>query len=348
MQIIDGTLISFDTTKVKINELILEYFCEDNIQDVINNNNNEFIYGSLYDLQKTTKFKDMHSSLLNQISNHLNERNFYYQSIPSFRIHRINRKVTNYHNDVMYGHGEKVINVWLPLNDTNKNNSLFISDLKTSKMLLKKIEDLKLSLSQINDLLKSNCSPKLVRYGQMLLFNTMTMHGTEINTSKEHRLSFDFRLLPYAANSGSKSISDFYSSYISLNKKTKKTPCTYYLHTNNPLMKNFSHSVQREIINRYSKENNLILEGIEENEIYGVNHYPVIFHYLNDKKTNDIVMASILCLPSESNLRAEVLLSAKKNNVKLHYCMENKVSSHFSIEDSNNYYELLLKADKSL
>ena len=72
MQIIDGTLISFDTTKVKINELILEYFCEDNIQDVINNNNNEFIYGSLYDLQKTTKFKDMYSSLLNQISNHLN------------------------------------------------------------------------------------------------------------------------------------------------------------------------------------------------------------------------------------------------------------------------------------
>jgi hypothetical protein len=348
MQIIDGALVSFDTSKVKLNELILEYFCEDNIQDVINKNDNELIFSNLYELQKTTKFKGIYSSLLNQISNNLNERNFHYQSIPSFRIHRINSKVTNYHNDVMYGHGEKVINVWLPLNDTNKNNSLSISDLKTSKMLLKKIEDLKLSLNQINDLLKPNCSPKLVRYGQMLLFNTMTMHGTEINTSDEHRLSFDFRLLPYEAASGLKSINDFYSSYISLNEKTKKIPCTYYLNTNNPLMKNFSHSVQREIINRYSKENNLILEGIEESEIYGVNHYPVIFHYLNDEKISDIVMASILCLPSESILRTEVLLSAKKNNVKLHFCMENKVSNHFSIDDSNNYYELLLKADKSL
>jgi|MDTF01.1.fsa_nt_gb hypothetical protein len=349
MQIIDGTLFSFDTSKIKLRELILEHFEAENIQEIIEKNKNEIIYKRLYELQKNSKFLVFFSSLLTQLSINLEESEFFYQSIPSFRIHRVKGVSVNYHNDVMYGHGEKVINVWLPLNDTNKKNALHISNIDTSKKLLRKIKDEKLSLTQTNDLVRSYCAPQLVRYGQIMLFNTMTMHGTELNTSKEHRLSFDFRILPLNGDSGSKVLNDFFKSYSpEVAKPREKIPCTYYLNKNNPLLKNCSHFVQREIINMYANENSLTLEGREESEIYDFNHYPVIFHYLNDNKTNDIVMASILCLPSDLKLRTEVLSSARKNNVNLHFCMENKVSNNFSIDDANSYYELLLKAEKFL
>ena len=145
---------------------------------------------------------------------------------------------------------------------------------------------------------------------------------------------------------------EFYENYSpEVINNIDKIPCMYYLHKQNPLMRNCSHFVQREIMNMYTKNNNLIADGkhfSEECEIYGLNHYPVIFHYLTSRKINDIVMASILCLPKDVKLRTKVLSSAKKNNVNLHFSLENKVSSDFSADDANSYYQLLLEADKLL
>ena len=99
-------------------------------------------------------------------------------------------------------------------------------------------------------------------------------------------------------------LNDFYVSNKSYEERiTQKIPCIYYLNNKNPLMKNCSHFIQRQIMNSYASLNNLHSEGKEESEIHGTSHYPVIFHYIKEEKIKNILMASILCLPSNKKLR---------------------------------------------
>ena len=73
-----------------------------------------------------------------------------------------------------------------------------------------------------------------------------------------------------------------------------------------------------------------------------------IFHYIKEEKINNILMTSILCLPSNKKLREEILILAKKNGVNLHFGLENKINTNFSIDNLNTYYETILEADKRI
>ena len=119
----------------------------------------------------------------------------------------------------------------------------------------------------------------------------------------------------------------------------------YYLNKKNPLMKNCSHSIQREIMNTYASLNNLSPEGKEESEIHGTSHYPVIFHYIEEVKVKNILMASILCLPSDKKLRKEIFRSAKKNCVNLHFGLENKIAKNLSLDSIDSFYESILESE---
>ncbi len=347
--IVDGDLISFDISKVKIKELILQHFREETIQDIVEKNENEFIFKHLYKLQKTKEFSGYFSSLLKVLSIKLDGVDFHYQKIPTFRIQRVGCKTVNYHNDVMYGHGEKVVNVWVPLIDTNRYNSLHLSDIKTSKFLFERIRKDKLSIIEINKLLKEYCSPKIVQYGQMMLFNTVTMHGTEINSSTEHRLSFDFRILPYGEKPGKKDVSVFYNEINQTKrKKTVKQNCLFYLSQKSQIVKNFNHSLQREILNSFADKNYLQSNGFEETEIMGVDHYPNLFHFVIHENIENIVMLSILCLPDDEKERLEVLNEALKNKVKLYFFMENTNNKDSSVEKLNRYFQSVIHAESLL
>jgi ectoine hydroxylase-related dioxygenase (phytanoyl-CoA dioxygenase family) len=349
MQIVDGSLISFDPSKIKLRELILESFGEESIQDIINNNNNDMIFEHLYELQKTSIFSDLYSSILNQLSINIEEINFAYQKIVSFRVHRVKNNSVNYHNDVMYGHGEKVFNVWVPLCDTNRDNALHISDLETSKRILNKVKDEKLSIIKMNKLMRIYCTPQLLTYGQILLFNTMTMHGTEVNYSKEHRLSFDFRILPQGESPGRKNFSDFYTNYVSSkNKIITIKSCLFYLVQGDSLGRNLSHSIQRQVMKLFAKNNNLESAGLEETEISGMSHCPNLFHYIIDEKVDNIVMFSILCLPWDYEIRNEVLTEAINNKVRLYFCLEKSDNKKMSIEQINIYYRDIVETSKKL
>ena len=345
----DRFLVDFDKNKVPILEIVLNHFSVSSIDEIFSCLNSDEIYKRLYELEKTKEFKEYYLILLKYIAGHFDTTDFYFQKIPSFRLHRVNQKSVNFHNDVMYGHGSDVVNVWVPLVNTNEDNALYLSTHDVSKVLSNSFKENRLTLSEAEILFKKNSNPIIVSYGQMLVFKTSTIHGTVENKSTENRLSFDMRILPSKGDHGTKPLNEFYDNYSQkLLSDLDKTPCMYYLNKRNPLMKNCSHFVQREIINKYVKENNLIADGKEESEIYGLNHYPVIFHYIAHKTINNIVMASILCLPEDAELRIKVLEDAKKNNVKIHFSLENKMSADFSIKDANSYYELLLDADKFL
>ena len=345
----NGDLIKFDIDQIPILDLVLNYFKMNSIDEIFLKLNNEELYKKLYKLEKTEKFSNCYKSLVKIIAKELGNDDFYFQRIPSFRAHRVEEKTVDYHTDVMYGHGENVLNFWVPLRDTNAFNSLCLSDKNKNEFLLKRYEDERLSIKDANKFFRDNSNPCLARYGEIIVFRSDRIHGSEVNNSNQNRLSFDFRVLPSNSNPGTKSLDDFYVSNISHTKQfLKKTPCIFYLHKRNPIMKNCSHYVQDEINKMYANENSLIHNGLAESEIYGKNHYPVIFHFVNEKIIDNIVMASILCLPSNFKLRNELLLSAKNNGVVLHFSMENKKNINLSIDGIHKYYEYLLNAEKIL
>ena len=70
-----------------------------------------------------------------------NSRKFYFQKIPSFRVQRVNENTVNYQNDCMYGYGQDIINVWIPLIDTNQFNSLHLASSEDSISLLDTFEN---------------------------------------------------------------------------------------------------------------------------------------------------------------------------------------------------------------
>ena len=52
----------------------------------------------------------------------------------------------------------------------------------------------KLSINEINERSNNYAKPIITHYGDILLFKTKTLHGTNINHSNEARISFDFRI----------------------------------------------------------------------------------------------------------------------------------------------------------
>ena len=52
-----------------------------------------------------------------------------------------------------------------------------------------------------------------MKYGEILFFHTLTMHGTKKNTSSVNRISFDFRILEKGKSPGIKSLNDMFQSY---------------------------------------------------------------------------------------------------------------------------------------
>lgn len=344
MKIKDGTVLNFNKKTINLQRYILDLFKEKEIQEIINKNSSEEVYKKIYSGIENKIFEKLYYSLVKEISVYLKIKNFYYQKIPSFRIHRINQKSVNYHTDVWYGHGLEVINVWVPLCKTNLDNSLFITDSEQSHFLQNKFSKEKLSISTMNNLAKKISKPQLVDYGNILLFNTKTFHGTQKNKSKEHRLSFDFRILLLNQSSGTKPIDEFYNLFIK--KKIKKLKCLGFIYKRNFLMDNLSHKVQREINFGYCQNNNLEF-SLEETEIHGVDHYPNLYYYLNKKLYKHIVVTSLLCLPENEKQRINLLKLAIKNKIELHFSLENTKLSILKISKLNKYYKNIIR-NKSL
>ena len=345
MKLKDGTIINFDTKKIKIKEFILKLFKEKDIQNLINNNSSDAIYKKIYEGIDNKDFNKIYNKIVKEISIFFKKNNFYFQKIPSFRVHRINQKSVNYHTDIWYGHGKDVINIWVPLTRTNKFNSIHISNVKNSSILQKKFFDQKLSLANINELGKNICKPQILNYGDILLFNTKTFHGTHKNISKFHRLSFDFRILMINKSAGTKPIDEFY--HLFKKRKNKKKICLHYIYKKNFLMENLSHKVQREINFSYCQSNNFE-SFLEETEIHGVDHYPNLLFYLKNKEYKDIVMTSILCLPKEISLRKKLLNLSRKNKIELHFSLENRKVSDFNNKQIDNFYNKMIKSSKAL
>tara|TARA_B100001248_G_scaffold250487_1_gene224629 strand:+ start:25368 stop:26078 length:711 start_codon:yes stop_codon:yes gene_type:complete len=123
---------------------------------------------------KENTFMKIYRSLINDLKDNLFKDEIVYQKKPTIRVHLPGNVSTGtYHRDSDYGHSIEEINFWLPLVNVQKTTSLYIED----------------------DYMSENYKPIELNYGEILIFNSLLKHGTEINTENYTRVSFDFRIM---------------------------------------------------------------------------------------------------------------------------------------------------------
>ena len=136
-------------------------------------------YGIKRDFDRTSCSEDgflgTYHRFIDWLANELFEENLVYQARPTLRVSFPgNKAVGDWHRDSDYNHPTEEINVWVPLTNTNENNTIWIES----------CPDL------------ADYEPMAVNYGEFLLFDGILKHGNVINISSSTRLSFDFRVIP--------------------------------------------------------------------------------------------------------------------------------------------------------
>ena len=168
-----------DVSKIKtpIHDLRMNYF------DVKLDQKNKFViyfykidnaFSQSLSQKKVDKFYKTYLDLLNHLQKTYFKEKIIVQSKPTLRAHiPENISVGSYHRDSDYGHPKEEINMWLPFNKS----------VNTSTLWLESAPD------------KSDFKPYNLDYGEILIFNSMLHHGTEVNKEDHSRLSMDFRVI---------------------------------------------------------------------------------------------------------------------------------------------------------
>lgn len=158
-------------------------------------------YHKLYYAQYNDMFKDLWEKFVKEVlTNHFSQPIFY-QKIPTFRVQIPgNVGVGEYHTDAEYGHTVGALNVFLPMVDVTKHNTIWAE----------------------SEYMKGDYEPILLNYGEYALWDGVTnRHGNKLNPSDETRVSVDARLLE--AGKYNKD-----STNSSINMKVKLGPGGYF------------------------------------------------------------------------------------------------------------------------
>ena len=308
----------FDTEKIDLKTIFFDFMDNSQINSFLLNTDDSVLYKKFYNIVQGKNFQIAYKKLIKIMNTRISE-DFYYQTVPSIRIQKPSKNSVNYHSDSWYGHGNEIINAWVPLTELNTTNTLHLLNKKDSELVTNRFIKEKLSINAVNEISSNLAKPFLGEYGTGLLFNSTILHGTSKNESLNPRLSFDFRIVIKGKNSGSKTLNEFFTPNFKLNDSVLRN-CTAIMYTSG-FFSNLSHQVQREIIQFYCLKKSLVIEA-EETEIHGVNHYPASFFYISEKD-KPIVFTSVMILPQEFDLREKLLLLIIKNNLEVHFALEN-------------------------
>jgi len=125
-----------------------------------------------------TEIIDAYHGILREVVSPLVNKEFIYQTFPSFRVHVPNYKATykwHYDSDIDHRHPDGEINFQIPLTVMYGTSATWCE-----------------SVPGLGDYKPMNCHP-----GQLVCFNGNKLtHGNKINETGLTRVSLDFRILP--------------------------------------------------------------------------------------------------------------------------------------------------------
>ena len=274
-----------------------------------------------HEVTNSSEFKVIYKKFVKNLPLDYSKK-IYYQNAPTFRIGLPNERTTSFHTDDMSsGHGRNISNFWVPLNNLNKFNCLWIVDSSKTKSIVHKFKNENLSILNLDQISTKYAKPIILNYGKFLKFSNSNIHGTVFNKSNDTRISFDFRTLNGDINAGVKSLEE---AFTPLEKyKENKTIDVISVVYSNFKMKHISHSAQRKIINDFcqSRKFKVFFEGAEW---YNVDHYPLLNDLLRRFPLNPIIIFSKKCFDPVNNNTKPLLNMFKNHKGKIYFALENK------------------------
>ena len=239
-------------------------------------------------------------------------------------------KTVNFHNDQLYGHGENIINLWVPLTKAEKSNSVQIVDEKNSRSLIKLFKMKKSTIHEMNlESLKKSKTMKL-NYGEYLVFYGTTIHGALMNRTNETRVSFDFRMVRENDDIGVKDNSFFVKigerkDLSNTDSKKKRVACYISRPKNNLHLP--SQKYQQLICVQYCKDQNLF-PVLLDTELSGFDYYPVLIDMIEGTWKNyfsHLVVFSRSNFPKNKKKFNNILKKIKKSRKTLYFVLEDQI-----------------------
>jgi len=150
------------------------------------------------------KFNNLYFKFIKFLYDDVFDFDFYFQSIPTIRIHFPNSKNSNhyprYHTDCQYGHPPQEINLWFSLT-TNDDSGFSLLSLKDSTDIIDEAQDWEsLTKLAINDKEFNDYCDKVSKNiksttDKIYAFNSLCLHSNHPRKN-DTRISMDIRINP--------------------------------------------------------------------------------------------------------------------------------------------------------
>ena len=292
------------------------------------------ILAECYKIVKSQLFLENYKNLIKRIKKVL-KYDFHYQRLPSVRISQPNDNENPFHIDLWSGHGQNIINFWIPIVDLNTYNTLYLVDEKNSNNLINQHVKKNFDKNKFQEDSFKYSKPILAKAGDIVVFSNKNVHGTIINQSKYTRLSIDFRILKIGEDPGTRDINKFYdSTELNFKKKLNKKNFVHAMLYSANSVSHISHISQRSVIDDYCSRKNLRVKE-ESSEMHGLDTYPNINFHIKNKKM-PLVLFSTKCLPSTKSLFAQLLGKLRKYKYGIHFALEGKELNELTNHDILN------------
>ena len=278
------------------------------------------ILSESYAIIKSPKFIYLYQKLIGRIKKEF-KFDFYYQKFPSARVSQPGDNENPFHIDLWSGHGQNIINFWIPIVSLNRYNTLYTVDEINSKKLIDKHVKNDFDRNKFQKNSFKCAKPVLAKPGEVVVFSNKNIYGTINNISKSTRLSFDFRILKVGDDPGIRDINKFYEcTKVKLDNK-KKNYVHAMLYSKNSVS-HISHVSQRNVIEDYCSRENLIPRE-ESSEMHGLDTYPNINYHIKNKKL-PLVLFSVKCLPKNKKSFTEIIKKLRLFKYEVHFALERK------------------------
>lgn len=336
-------IYSFKEKNLKINELVkrtlydeldkaveFENFNLHELHRYFSSDKKPHLLNKVYSLFREKKFQKEYDKLCNILKEEFHTPYTRFQSIPSIRIQMPGDKSVDFHADVFYGHGNNIVNYWMPITSVYGNNSMFVLTEEDSKNLIKETKKLKESVIDFNKKCHMASKPLEINYGQIFKFNSRTLHGTVFNDTDDSRVSIDFRMVVDNDDVGLKDQSFFITDRKNHTKEVKSKRAMLYFNRENKEKILPSQKYQQLICLEYCQDNNLIPVRLET-ELSGFDYFPTLFHIsenCKDENFRDIVVFSKENLPDSAELKRRFNDIAKKNKLIIHYVFQDEIDEY--------------------
>ena len=120
------------------------------------------------------------------------------------------------HTDFFSGESQFQVNLWFPMMDVLKSQSMFIINPKNSLKILNEIKlNIKTDFDKLNKKYKKQCNWIKVKKGEAIIFSPNCLHGNIVNNEKKTRVSINIRyknlFSPFSKIKNEKSLGTFYN-----------------------------------------------------------------------------------------------------------------------------------------